>query len=291
MDYPKISIVTPVYNQVLFLEETIQSILGQNYPNLEYIIIDGGSTDGTVDIIKKYESHLAYWISEPDEGMYDAIQTGFNHSTGEIMGWLNADDIYVNGCLQLVAKLFATSKDINWVTGTSTTINSEGIFISNSSAKKFNKYQYLTGDYQWISQAATLWRRSLWEKCGGKLNTHLRYAGDFELWLRFFQEDSLYYLRFPVGVFRQRDGQLSSQGDSYYDEVRQIYDSLQIKETDMRVIQKYRKRKRWAKRINRMRFLNGDAIAGVTTFEKKHFAVPDRIAYSAESDTFFFTDD
>ena len=85
MKYPKISIVTPVFNQVQYLEQTILSIITQDYPNLEYIIIDGGSTDGTVDLIRKYEAHLTYWVSEPDNGMYHAIQKGFEHSTGEIM--------------------------------------------------------------------------------------------------------------------------------------------------------------------------------------------------------------
>lgn len=86
---PKISIVTPVYNQVGLIESTITSVLSQNYPNLEYIIIDGGSTDGTVDIIKKYENQLAYWCSEPDKGMYDAIRKGFEKSTGDIMAWIS----------------------------------------------------------------------------------------------------------------------------------------------------------------------------------------------------------
>jgi glycosyltransferase involved in cell wall biosynthesis len=290
MDYPRISIVTPVFNQVKYLEETILSILNQHYPNLEYIIIDGGSTDGTVDIIKKYESKLAYWVSEPDKGMYDALQKGFDHSSGEIMGWLNADDLYFKGCLNLVAKLFSAHYEINWVTGTTHIINSEGTFISNKPAKQFHKYQYLTGDYQWISQESALWRRSLWDRCGSMFNTHLRYAGDFELWLRFIQETPLYCVEFPIGIFRKRENQLSVQGDAYYKEVRQIYESLFISDEDTKIIREYRERKRWAKRINRMRFLNGNVIAGLTTFENAHFKVPDRIAYSTENDSFFTGD-
>src|SRR5450432_2242376 len=90
--YPTISIVTPVFNQIDFVEDCIRSILDQNYPNLEYIIIDGGSTDGTTDIIEKYTDQIQYWISEPDHGIYHALQKGFQRSTGEIMGWLNSDD-------------------------------------------------------------------------------------------------------------------------------------------------------------------------------------------------------
>jgi len=102
--YPKISIITPSFNQGKYLEETIFSVLGQNYPNLEYIIIDGGSTDNSVDIIKKYENQLTYWISEPDNGQSHAINKGFMKATGGILAWLNSDDMYLPGVLDYVAK-------------------------------------------------------------------------------------------------------------------------------------------------------------------------------------------
>src|SRR4051812_48252088 len=97
MNLPKISIVTPTLNQGNFIEETILSVIGQNYPNLEYIILDGGSTDNTIEIIKKYEKHLAYWSSEPDKGQSDAINKGFKIATGDILGWINSDDYYMPG--------------------------------------------------------------------------------------------------------------------------------------------------------------------------------------------------
>ncbi len=93
--YPKISIVTPTFNQGNFIEESILSVIEQQYPNLEYIIMDGGSTDNTIEIIKKYESQLTYWVSQKDNGMYDALNRGFKRATGEIMGWLNSDDLLI----------------------------------------------------------------------------------------------------------------------------------------------------------------------------------------------------
>ena len=115
--WPKISIVTPSFNQGQYIEQTIRSVLDQNYPNLEYIIIDGGSTDETVEIIKKYEQHLAYWISESDKGQTDAINKGFAKCTGEIFNWINSDDYYEPGVFYKLAQLFANNPSLNVVCG------------------------------------------------------------------------------------------------------------------------------------------------------------------------------
>src|SRR5665647_3247451 len=120
---PKITIITPVYNRAQYLEATILSVLNQGYANLEYIIIDGGSTDGTIEIIKKYESQLAYWVSEPDQGMYYALQKGFDKASGDIMAWLNSDDMYHANSLFVVADIFSTFEDVDWIMGTPSLYN------------------------------------------------------------------------------------------------------------------------------------------------------------------------
>src|ERR1039458_3148368 len=107
LNLPRITIVTPSYNQSQFLEDTIRSVLTQNYPNVEYFVIDGGSTDGSVEIIKKYERWLTHWESVPDKGQADAILKGFARSTGDIVGWLNSDDLYLPGCLESVGTYYA----------------------------------------------------------------------------------------------------------------------------------------------------------------------------------------
>jgi glycosyltransferase involved in cell wall biosynthesis len=210
LNYPKISIVTPSFNQGQYLEETILSVLGQEYPNLEYIIIDGGSTDNSVEIIKKYEKQLAFWCSEKDNGMYDAIQKGFAKSTGEIMGWINSDDRYHAKSFFVLAQVFNSFPEVEWLQGNPTSIDEQGRIVSAFSSRKWSKYNFLRRDYKYIQQESTFWKRSLWEKAGSRLNTALKYAGDFELWLRFFDHARLYALNTALGAFRLRsENQLS----------------------------------------------------------------------------------
>lgn len=222
--WPKISIVTPSYNMEEYIEETILSVIGQNYPNLEYIIIDGGSKDGTVNIIKRYEPWISYWVSEPDNGMYHAIEKGFNKSTGEIMAWINSDDKYHVNAFFSVATIFSSMEEIDWITGRSSFYNDEGTIVDVNDLRKWSKFDYYLGNFKWIQQESTFWRRRLWLMAGSKINTNLKFAGDYELWLRFFRFAILYSAATIFAGFRYRSkDQLSlDHMDAYVYEVNQV---------------------------------------------------------------------
>lgn len=231
---PKISLVTPAYNSATYIEATIQSVIKQDYPNLEYVIVDGGSTDGTVEIIKRYAAHLADWISEPDEGMYDAIQKGFERTGGEIMAWLNADDIYFDWTLDAVARLFTQFEQVEWLTtNTGFGLNADGEALYASHLPGFSATACSAGEHlpvdgrhfalSYILQESTFWRRSLWERAGGRMDTSYRYAGDAELWFRFFQYARLYDVSLPLAGFRMHPDQITSRiRDRYHAEVDRI---------------------------------------------------------------------
>lgn len=214
---PKISIVTPNFNGATYLEETILSVLNQNYPNLDYIIIDGGSTDGSIEIIKKYEKDLAYWISEPDNGLYFGLQKGLEESTGEIMGWINSDDILHKRSLFAIADIFLL-KEIQWIQGYPNVINEQSQIVYHR-PPRYSKYAFYVKDYHdgnFIQQESTFWRRELWNKCGACISTEYMFAGDFDLWIKFFNHAKLYTTRTFLGSFRIRKGQLSGENYKKY---------------------------------------------------------------------------
>lgn len=228
----KISIVTPCYNMAEYLEETILSVINQPHHDIEYIIIDGGSTDGSQEIIKKYAEKLAYWTSEPDEGMYQAIQKGFDRSSGDVMGWINADDILLPGCCRSVAKAFSNPECL-WLRGLNAAVDYDGRIVNVHKPCNHNRYFFLNQEcfdragnlkpYGTIQQEGTFWRRNLWTQVGGLSDNRFRLAGDFYLWMKFFRfsrpfaDDSLH------AAFRWRKDQLSAKGRKQYeDEMRTI---------------------------------------------------------------------
>ena len=183
---PKISIVTPSFNQSQFLERTILSVLNQNYPNWEYIIMDGGSTDGSKEIIKKYDKYLAYWTSEPDKGQGSAINKGFQKSTGEIFAWLCSDDIYLPGSLMKVSSIFAKNRT-DLVYGNTYLINEIDSIIGEHRNVKYSKFfskaVIINGMFS-ISQPSMFWRRDLFMKVGG-INDKLCNVLDNDLIIKF----------------------------------------------------------------------------------------------------------
>ena len=216
--WPKITLVTAVYNGENYLEDTIRSIVNQGYPNLEYIIVDDGSSDGTVEIIRRYEQHLACWFSQENTGLYAALNAGFARSSGEIMGWLNASDmLQVNG-LFVVGSVFAAFPDVEWVTGRPTGFNPSGMTVKVGDVPRWTRMRFLAGANKYIQQESTFWRRSLWEAAGGRMDTTYRAEGDFELWVRFFQHARLYSVDALIGGYRVHEAALSSSNMDRYNQ-------------------------------------------------------------------------
>ena len=197
----KISIVTPSFNQACYLEECIQSVLDQNYANLEYVIIDGGSTDGSLAIIKKYAKYLHYWVSEKDQGHADALNKGFSRTSGEIMAWLNSDDKYLPWTLATMDEIYKSFPKVNWTVGFNSWWNNKGVMTHATRVPK-NIYDYLLGNYRWIQQESVFWRRDLWQSAGGYISQDCRFMVDGELWSRFFLHDKLYAVDCVLGGYR-----------------------------------------------------------------------------------------
>ena len=237
---PTISIVTPSLNQANFLEQAIRSVLSQEYPSLEYIIIDGGSTDGSVEIIRKYEAQLAYWVSEPDNGSYHAINKGFSISTGEIMAWLNSDDMYFPWALKTVAGIMTELPQVEWLT----TLERgkwdwHGFCLQSYPIPGYSREAFLDGcylpamtekDMGCIQQESTFWRKSLWNKIGGQIPSTFPLAADFDLWTHFYLHADLYGTPSPLGGFRCQQEQRSHHIEYYIAEAKQALNSMRKNE-------------------------------------------------------------
>ena len=179
---PKISIVTPSYNQASFLEETIRSITSQGYPNLEYIVMDGGSTDGSSDIIRKHQEDIAFWRSECDAGQSDALCRGFQRANGEILAYINSDDTLEPGTLKIVGEYMASHPEVDLVYGDMNLIDAAGRYLYT--AHPLLDLRILVYENPFIPQQAMFWRRALYVRVGG-VNPTLRFAMDYDLALKF----------------------------------------------------------------------------------------------------------
>ena len=189
---PLISIVTPSFKQAKFLRRTIESVLSQDYPQIEYIIMDGGSTDGSQEIIQEYEDRLAYWESIPDKGQTDAINKGFAKATGKYLAWLNSDDIYQPGAFSEAVAYLEDHPEVGMVYGDSTFIDAQGQIIGKFPAAQTDLRKLRRG-YVHVPQQASFFRRALWEKVG-PLDPSFYFAMDYDLWVRLAEEAPLVYL-------------------------------------------------------------------------------------------------
>lgn len=198
--WPKISIVTPSYNQGQFLERTILSVLNQNYPNLEYIIIDGGSTDNSVEVIKKYEKYLGYWQSKKDNGQAAAIREGFAKSTCKIMAWLNSDDAYLPGTFFKVVKAFQRNPEADLIFGNIYHINEEDHRIGEL---RFTKFDFPTLIYEGgnLHQTGAFWTRKIYDKVGG-INPRYKFCMDFDFFCGVAENGNIVFIRDYLANFR-----------------------------------------------------------------------------------------
>lgn len=235
----KFSIITPAYNMENWIEETIKSVLSQAGDfEIEYIIMDGGSTDGTVEIIKKYDqliqsgawpiscNSIAFaWRSEKDTGMYEAINRGFLKATGDIFAWINADDIYKAGALSAIQTVFGKFPDIQWVKGITGTIDENSKKLRQGVCSLYSQEWLAKGIYgqeaYFVEQDSVFWKSNLWRKAG-PVPAHLRYAGDYWLWIQFAKHAPLWPLNIPVSCFRKRENQISKDIAKYKHEQSEI---------------------------------------------------------------------
>jgi FkbM family methyltransferase len=206
---PKLSIVTPSYGQANFIERTINSVLNQEYPNLEYFIQDGGSTDGTVEVLKKNGHLLTGWKSEPDNGQSQAINRGFLNTSGEIMAWLNSDDLLLPGAINTVIEYFNQHPHIDVVYGNRLMIDDDDMEIGRWILPDHCEKTLAWADY--IPQETLFWRRSIWEKAGGKIDESFQFAMDWDLLMRFYNVGATFgHIPQFLGAFRVHSQQKTS---------------------------------------------------------------------------------
>lgn len=207
--YPLISIVVPSLNQGQFIGQALKSIVNQGYPKLELIVIDGGSTDETIEVIREYSDHIKWWVSEPDSGQANAINKGMSRAEGEILAWLNSDDCLMPGTLFRIAKYFLASPQTDVVYGHRVLIDESGYDIGKWILPEHREFILTYADY--IPQETMFWRASLWHKVGAELNESYRFAMDWELIRQFIQAEAHFKL-IPafLGQFRLHKMQKSS---------------------------------------------------------------------------------
>ncbi len=210
-DLPCISLVTPSFNHARFIGETIQSVVGQAYPHLQYVVQDACSTDGTADVLRPFSGKGVDIRVEPDNGQADALNRGFARTTGEVMGYLNSDDLLLPGALHYVGRYFRDNPSVDVIYGNRLIINEDGLEIGRWILPGHDSLVLRFVDY--VPQESMFWRRRIWDRAGGRLDANLHFAMDWDLILRFLDAGAVFH-HVPelLGVFRAH-GKQKSQAD------------------------------------------------------------------------------
>ena len=221
-ELPRVTIVTPTLNHASFIEATLDSVLGQQYPNLEYIVIDGGSSDGTVDILKRYDKYLSYWHSRPDRGQADAINFGFKKSTGAILAWLNSDDYYLPRTIHTAVERLAAVDGPALAYGSCILLDERNNTVAYSRSREFNSNQ-LAFECPLI-QPSCFWTRTLWDSTG-MLDSTSHFTFDWEWFIRAYKHGSFVRLDDYLSVYRfHHDHKSPNSGAKRLKEIQQIID-------------------------------------------------------------------
>ena len=203
----RISVVVPSYNQALFLEATLSSLFSQDDPDLEVLLIDGGSNDGSLAVIERWAPRLAFWVSEKDRGQSHAINKGFDRASGEWLGWLNSDDLLLPGALAALRTKIGTHPDTHWWTGSGHFIDAQGRFLYAYGAPAALREPAQLSDWRqnWIAQPSTFFRRELYDAAGSSVREDLHYAMDLDLWLRLLKLGAPGVLMHELSAYRYHD--------------------------------------------------------------------------------------
>lgn len=226
MRLPTISVVTPSFNQQKYLEKTLLSVLSQSYPATEYFVMDGGSTDGSLEIINKYQDQITGWVSAADSGQADAINQGFARCTGEIFAWINSDDFYLKGAFQKAAEFFSDHPDVDLVYGDVISVDEDETIINVMRFSSYDRDDLLT--FHIISQPGVFFRRSAWERAGG-LDLSYKLMLDHELWIRMMKTGKMAYLPIPLAAAR------------FHDEAKNIAQAADFGKEAFRILNKYKR--------------------------------------------------
>lgn len=217
IDKPLVSVITPCWNSAMYIEQTILSVINQTYINIEFIIIDGGSSDNTVEIIKKYRDSIAYWVSEPDDGMYHAINKGMSRAKGQIIAYLNSDDLYYPDTVSKAVGFLNDNPTADLIYGNLDFINIAGIKLFTHIYPAFNWDRFVGANYAMIGQPSAFWRRGLLEKVG-MFDESLRMASDFDFFIRAGKVAKLVHVPDVLAAFRIHPTSLTSSQSRLGDE-------------------------------------------------------------------------